>query len=141
MEIMIRRITDEEFLKAFKIRRVVFVEEQKVEPAEEYDEFEDTSVHYLAEIDGIPVGTARWREVNGKIKLERFAVLAESRGLGVGTLLVKKVLENVLDKGKPVYLHAQLQVIPFYEKLGFVVEGPVFEEANILHRTMFFNIK
>ncbi len=37
---------------------------------------------------------------------------------------------------EPVILDAQVQVIPFYEKLGFVAEGPVFDDAGIPHRRM-----
>jgi predicted GNAT family N-acyltransferase len=33
-------------------------------------------------------------------------------------------------------MHAQQQVIPFYEKLGFVKEGDIFEEAGIMHYKM-----
>lgn len=32
---------------AFAIRQKVFVAEQEVDPAEEYDEFEQSSIHYL----------------------------------------------------------------------------------------------
>jgi len=31
---------------------------------------------------------------------------------------------------------AQLTVLPFYEHLGYVAEGPVFIEAAIRHRMM-----
>ena len=33
-------------------------------------------------------------------------------------------------------LDAQVPVIPFYERLGFVAEGPVFDDAGIPHRRM-----
>ena len=53
---------------AFSIRQKVFVEEQKVDRDEEYDEFEPSSIHYLVYVDEKPVGTARWRITkDGKI--------------------------------------------------------------------------
>jgi len=67
----VNKITTKEGLQdAFGIRELVFVVEQEVDAAEEYDEYEDSSVHFLAEIDGIPVGTARWRFTakNGAIR-------------------------------------------------------------------------
>jgi predicted GNAT family N-acyltransferase len=35
-----------------------------------------------------------------------------------------------------VILHAQVPVIPFYERLGYAAEGEVFFEAEIPHRVM-----
>jgi len=35
-----------------------------------------------------------------------------------------------------IYMHAQLDVIPFYEKMGFEKEGDLFTEANIMHYKM-----
>jgi predicted GNAT family N-acyltransferase len=113
------------------------VEEQQVAPQEEYDEFEDDSNHYLARFNHLPVGTARWRETGQKVKLERFAVLPEFRGIGIGKGLVNAVLNEAKKTQKPIYLHAQMPVIEFYEKLGFEAEGEIFEEAGILHRVMY----
>src|SRR5690606_41970150 len=79
----------------FKIRELVSVIEQQVDAAEEYDEFETSSNHVLASIDGSPVGTARWRFTENGVKLERFAVLEEARGNGVGQALVAAVLADV----------------------------------------------
>ncbi len=59
---------------------MVFVVEQEVDAAEEYDEFDDSSVHFLTKMDGSPVGTARWRFTANGVKLERFAVRKEARG-------------------------------------------------------------
>ena len=35
-----------------------------------------------------------------------------------------------------IYMHAQIQVLPFYEKLGFLKEDGLFEEAGIMHYKM-----
>ncbi len=137
--ITIDKITTTEALEwAFEIRKKVFVIEQQVDPAEEYDEFEVVSTHYLAFQDGHPVGTARWRTTDQGVKLERFAVLEGARNEGVGTHLVKRCLQDIpKDQGK-IYLHAQIQVIPFYELLGFEVSGEEFIEANIRHKKMIY---
>jgi predicted GNAT family N-acyltransferase len=121
---------------AFSIRQKVFVEEQKVDPHLEYDEYENNSEHYLATIDEIPVGTARWRETDKGIKLERFAVLPEYRDRGVGKAILVQVLSDVKSLGKPIYLHAQIQVVSFYEKFGFQAVGDEFIEADIRHYKM-----
>ncbi len=121
------------------IRDVVFVEEQAVSPEEEYDEFENTSRHFLALLDGVPAGTARWRRTENGIKLERFAVKKEFRGFGVGKALVDAVLSDVnpgANAGTRIYLHAQLHAIPFYAGSGFEAFGEEFIEADIRHRKM-----
>lgn len=136
------KITDQQALQqAFAIREKVFVLEQQVPKEEEYDEFEDTSRHFLAiDEQGMPCGTARWRFTDKGIKLERFAVLKECRGAGVGQALVAAVLEDVYQHPqageKPIYLHAQLTAVPLYEKFGFNKKGEQFEECDILHYRM-----
>ena len=125
---------------AFAIRRQVFVEEQQVSAREEYDEYEDSSTHFLARADGVPCGTARWRRTSNGVKLERFAVLAAYRGHGVGKALVRAVLDDVFaQQPEPIeriYLHAQVTSMPLYTGFGFVAVGPMFEEAGIQHYKM-----
>ena len=135
------KITTEEGLQAaFQIREFVFVVEQEVDAAEEYDEFETTSVHFLAMLEGTPVGTARWRFTSNGVKMERFAVLKEARGKGVGQALVAAVLKDIEmhpdGKGKKRYLHAQIHAMPLYAKFGFQQVGEQFEECAILHYKM-----
>jgi predicted GNAT family N-acyltransferase len=124
--------------KAFGIRRKVFVEEQMVDPALEYDEYESIATHYLVFDNDIPCGTARWRKTPKGIKLERFAVLPEHRKKGIGDLLVQKVLEEVLPLNLPIYLHSQLRACSLYRRNGFVEEGEIFVEAGIEHYKMRF---
>jgi predicted GNAT family N-acyltransferase len=125
---------------AFAIRRVVFVDEQNVPADDEYDEYEATSQHFLAYLDGQPVGTARWRRTSKGVKLERFAVLAEARRKGVGQALVQAVLNDVFSQQpepiESIYLHAQLTAMPLYEGFGFMAVGPQFDECGIQHHKM-----
>jgi predicted GNAT family N-acyltransferase len=141
MSLHVIKITqDEELKSAFNVREKVFVVEQEVDPAEEYDEFEATSTHFLAWLHDQPVGTARWRFTSNGVKLERFAVLKEARGNGVGQALVAAVLADIVSNPdtaeKQKYLHAQLTAMPLYSKFGFEKEGDIFDECNILHYKM-----
>jgi predicted GNAT family N-acyltransferase len=120
---------------AFEIRRQVFVVEQKVDPAEEYDEFEDSCIHLLAYSDGVPCGTARIRQTENGKKLERFAVLKEYRGLGVGAALVDGCLQKI-EPGTYTYMHAQEHALEFYAKHGFQATGDRFWECDIPHFKM-----
>jgi predicted GNAT family N-acyltransferase len=119
----------------FGVRRSVFVVEQNVSESEEYDEFEASSTHFAAVVDDIVVGTCRYRSTTGGIKLERFAVLKEFRGMDVGKNLITHCLD-LLGAADCVYLHAQIQVVDFYAMFGFEKIGDQFEEAGIRHFKM-----
>ena len=136
----LRRIqsSDVDFLLAKQIRTAVFVQEQGVDASDEHDAFEEVSQHYLVTVGSKAVATARWRFTHIGIKLERFAVLPTFRGEGIGKYLVEQVIEEVQKHTKPIYLHAQIQVVDFYQKLGFEKEGALFEEAGIQHFKMLF---
>jgi predicted GNAT family N-acyltransferase len=121
--------------QAFSIRRKVFVEEQGVDQNLEYDK-EELSNHYLLLLAGKPIATARWRETEKGIKLERFAVLPQFRNRGFGEVILEEVLKDVKPLGKTIYLHSQAKAVPFYERNGFVKEGELFVEAGIEHYYM-----
>jgi predicted GNAT family N-acyltransferase len=125
---------------AFAIRQKVFVEEQKVDGDEEYDEFESIATHYLVFVDGQPAATSRWRHTDKGIKLERFSVLPEFRNKGIGAALVKKVLADVIPFDKLIYLHAQVAAMNVYSRNGFEPIGELFYEANIPHYKMIYSL-
>lgn len=135
-----RATTDDELQTVFSIRKTVFVEEQRVPETEEYDEYEVSSRHFLARSNGEPCGTARWRLTENGVKLERFAVLSDFRGHGVGSALVSAVLadmgKHVGAEGKLRYLHAQVSAMPLYTKFGFTAVGDLFYECDIAHYKM-----
>ncbi|MCX6246299.1 MAG: GNAT family N-acetyltransferase [Bacteroidetes bacterium] len=126
--------------QAFSIRKKVFVEEEGVDAGLEYDH-EEEAHHYLLMMAGKALATARWRETEKGIKLERFAVLQEFRNRGLGGIILKEVLKDVIPLGKAIYLHSQLRAVPFYERNGFVTEGDLFFEAGIGHYRMELKMK
>ena len=126
---------DKEIDICLSIRRKVFVEEQNIPENIEMDDELVQSIYVCAILDKQYVGTARYRETSSGIKLERFAVLKEYRGLGVGKALVKFILDN-LDQDEDIYLHAQEAVVDFYLLLGFKKVNDRFYEAEIPHWKM-----
>ncbi len=117
-----------------EVRRRVFIEEQNVPEDLEWDGADNDAQHWLALADNEPVGTARMLR-NGHIG--RIAVLSRARGRGLGTALLKAVLAAAAQQQmREVYLHAQTHALTFYQRLGFVAEGPEFLDAGIAHRTM-----
>jgi predicted GNAT family N-acyltransferase len=123
--------------KAFAIRHEVFVVGQDCPKELEY-EFEEESTHFLLFEDEVALATARHRETEKGFKLERFAVLEVARGKGYGMQILQAILHDLKDEKKLKYMHAQQQVIPFYEKVGFKKIGNLFEEAGIMHYKMKF---
>ncbi|MGM0783278.1 MAG: GNAT family N-acetyltransferase [Pseudomonadota bacterium] len=120
--------------EATEIRRVVFIEEQHVPQAEEWDGRDHDCIHFLALLDGRPVGTAR---LLPDAHIGRVAVLAEARGLGIGVALMRAAIEAARRDGHPaVELAAQTHALPFYERLGFRAFGEAFMDAGIPHRNM-----
>ena len=127
---------DEKLMKeAHKIRYNVFVIGQNC-PEEIEWEFEEESTHFLLLENDIPLATARHRKTKNGFKLERFAVHSKARGKGFGMLILKAILEDIKDSKLLKYMHAQEQVTPFYEKVGFEKSGDLFEEAGIMHYKM-----
>lgn len=129
--------TKDELEKVYAIRQTVFVVEQNCPPEEEFDTYEDISVHFLLMDEEEPIGAARLRDYNGVAKLERICVLNNKRKSGAGKTIVLGMEDYAKSKGyTSFFLNAQVQAIGFYEKLGYTVCSDTFMDANIPHRSM-----
>ena len=132
-------VSEKELKRVFSIRLRVFVREQGVPEEIELDKDDQRATHFLATVRGRAVGTARLVIKDGRAKIGRMAVLKSYRGKGVGKALLKRAIESARkSKAKVIYLHAQVPVIGFYEKMGFHSVGRLFREAGIPHRKMVF---
>ena len=116
------------------IRHTVFSLEQGVDPGIDFDGLDSEALHVLCTVDGTPVGTGRMLD-DGHIG--RVAVLKEYRSQGVGTGIMAGLINTAREKQFiRVYLYAQVNAVPFYDKLGFTVCGRNFVEAGIMHTPM-----
>ena len=119
------------------LRRTVFIDEQGVTEAEEWDGLDDQALHVLGWLDGTPVGTARVFIEGDTGKIGRVCVLAQARGTGAGAAIMCGAVEALRERGvSKAKLSSQTHAIPFYEKLGFVAYGPEYPDAGIPHRDM-----
>ena len=124
---------DEESAIRF-VRLAVFVEEQGIPRAEEFDDADPTCIHIVARSDGHPVGTGRLSPTG---RIGRVAVVRTERGRGVGRALMKRLEREASDRGiRRLWLAAQVAAVPFYERLGYRQKGDPFIEAGIPHRWM-----
>jgi cystathionine beta-lyase len=133
-----RARTKRELTQAMAVRREVFIVEQNIDEAEEYDGLDDTSLHFVALSDEKVVGTARVRFPSPKYaKIERMAVLKEFRRCGVGTGILTRVEKELKGRRVPLaLLHAQITATPFYKSRGYKPIGVHFYETGIEHYKM-----
>ncbi|AQT56786.1 hypothetical protein NUITMVRE32_14120 [Enterococcus faecium] len=89
------------YLDAVRIRHQVFVVEQGVPLSREIDKDEAHCIHFVLYSDKKePQGTVRLLPLeNGKMKLQRMAILSEYRHQGLGKILIEEA-ENWLFVNK-----------------------------------------
>ena len=120
------------------VRHRVFVREQKVPSSLEFDELDGEATHVIVKLRNETIGCARIRSIEGKLKLERIAILKEHRKKGFGTRLVNYLIEYCKRrKIKEIVIHAQYSRKRFYEGFGFQWRGAPFSEAGIKHIEMY----
>jgi predicted GNAT family N-acyltransferase len=119
------------------LRHEVFVLEQGVPVELEMDDLDARATHLVAIRDGRVVGTLRILDEGGLAKIGRVAVRASLRRGGIGSLLMQRAAEVISGQGfSEIVLHAQVSVKYFYQRLGYVEEGDLFDEAGIPHISM-----
>ena len=118
-----------------EIRTRLFMVEQGIPAALEWDGQDDTATHFIAEgADGLAIGTTRLLATG---QIGRMAVLPAQRHSGVGRMLVQEILDTARQRGfRELFLHAQLSATDFYQHCGFQATGEIFDAAGIPHQTM-----
>lgn len=125
------------------IRTAVFMQEQQVSAADEWDGLDKDATHFLVRnASGEAMATARVLTENHanytRYHIGRVAVLKYYRDQGVGHRLMRAIVTwcQTNNEQAQIYLHAQVNRQTFYQKLGFVMEGKEFMDAGIAHINM-----
>ena len=119
------------------IRRSVFIIEQLVPEELEWDYWDDKSKHIILTINNIPIGCARLIFLERILLLERIAIIKSKRNQGFGSKLIYEIIKIAKNKKiKEIIISAQIKVLPFYQKIGFIAKGKIFTEAGIKHIKM-----
>lgn len=129
---------------AARVRTEVFVHEQGVPIAMEWDEADQTAVHAVAYNRlGQPVATGRLLTYQpGVSKIGRMAVSRVLRGSNLGRGILQALMGTAAARGDlEVLLHAQRSAEGFYSRLGFAARGGPFDEVGIPHIEMFSPIR
>ena len=106
------------------VRHAVFVVEQNIPVALEWDEWDDLSLHAVVfDAARHPVGTGRLlpasfdRTFPHTGHIGRMAVLGHARRAGVGGALLRALMAAAPARGfRDIVLHAQSYVAPFYAR-------------------------
>lgn len=131
--------TPKEMFIMCDLRHKVFIEEQGFSyDAEMVEEEENESKNFLIYLKDKPIGCMRYRPYEEGYKIERVAILKDYRGQGYGYLAVNYLMEMIAKKYNPctIYIHSQMQVKSFYEKLGFLPYDELIYEGDVPHQKM-----
>lgn len=126
------------------IRTEVFMQEQHVSAADEWDGLDEHAIHFLVlSAQGEAIGCARLLcEATGEntfYHICRVAIIRPFRNQGIGNQLMQFVIAYCRNTApdNTIYLHAQTHRRHFYETLGFTAEGDEFTDAGIPHVSMY----
>lgn len=125
--------------RATRVRHAVFIQEQGIAPGIEMDGDDATALHALVtnRLEQ-PVATGRLVVLApGVSRIGRMAVHKALRGSRLGRQVLDALVRAAAERGDhQVVLHAQASAQAFYERAGFVVTGPRYEEAGLPHVPM-----
>ena len=124
---------------ARSIRTEVFIDEQHIPAAMEWDAADAGAVHAVAYNRlGFPLATGRLvPEASGLARIGRMAVRRPLRGGRAGRAVLDALMALAARRGdREIVLSAQLSAVPFYVRTGFMQRGPVFDDAGIPHVEM-----
>lgn len=125
--------------RAAQVRHAVFIEEQGIAPEIEMDALDTSAVHALV-TNRLDQAVATGRlvpQAPGVSRIGRMAVHRSLRGSRLGRQVLDALVQAARERGdQSVVLHAQTSAQAFYERAGFAVSGPRYEEAGLPHVTM-----
>lgn len=134
---VIRTFTDGCPDDAKQIRQKVFVIEQKFE--DEFDEIDDTAIHFVLYYVDKPVATARayYDKEDKSYHIGRMAVIKEFRSMHLGKKIMDYAEEYLKKKGaKKIKLSSQVRAKGFYQRLGYKPYGEKYYDQHCPHIAM-----
>ena len=116
------------------IRTQVFICEQGITEADEWDDQDVISQHFVIYDQDQPIATARLLQNHS---VGRVAVVKAYRGQGLGQMIMLEIISYAQKQRRSVLtLSSQVHAISFYKKLGFTVQGNSYDECGIPHIEM-----
>ena len=108
----------------------------------EKDKYDDRAYHLVAVCNDRVIGSARLRELSEEVgSIAYVAVLPEFQNQGIGTQLIKELIETGRKKNlKRLRLMTRISALGFYKRLGFSETGEPFVYLDIPHIFMYINM-
>lgn len=130
-------LTNHEMYNMLRLRSDVFVVEQNC-PYLDLDNKDQKSFHLLYFVDNELAGVTRLLPSGlsyNEISIGRVVIAKTHRGLGLGVKLMEASISGCEEKfGKgPIRISAQYHLSKFYQSLGFIEHGEVYDEDGIPH--------
>lgn len=130
----------EELYQILRLRSAVFVVEQNC-PYQDIDNKDQESLHLLYYVGNQFAGYTRLLPAGlsyKEVAIGRVIISPDHRGLGIGKALMTASIEAcyALFGNAPIRIGAQVYLLKFYESLGFIPEGEVYDEDGIPHIEM-----
>ena len=114
------------------LRTLINVTELRVPHDVEFDSKDPHAKHVLIQHQQQPIACGR---ITTTGIISRICVLKSHRQLGLGALVLKKLVEFAADdQVERVSLSAKLDTIDFYAQYGFTPHGQVFMSAGVPRR-------
>ena len=106
-------------------QKVAFLDAQFAAQSQHYEVHYPTCERRIVVRDGRPVGRLyvdRWRD---QIRIVDIALAPEARGGGIGTSLLREILDEGAHSNLPVTIHVEAYnpALRLYERLGFKAIG------------------
>ena len=120
------------------IRTQVFICEQGITEADEWDDQDVISQHFVIYDQDQPIATARLLQNHS---VGRVAVVKAYRGQGIGRMIMLEIIAYAQQQARPhLRLSSQTHAVSFYQQLGFIVQGDEYDECGIPHIEMTMSI-
>ena len=140
MEFIVKRfndLTSAELYEILKARSKVFMLEQEIHCLD-MDDVDYKSLHIFSMEEGKVIANLRAYLPEGEKEVKIGRVLTLSRGKGLGRKMMDAAISAVKKEfgASVLYVDAQVQAMPFYEKCGFCAISKEFLEEGIPHVKM-----
>jgi ElaA protein len=153
---MVRKTFEElskgELYALAKLRQQVFIVEQN-SIYSDLDDCDQQAIHYLDvdQQDNL-IAYGRYRKISfcddkksddvksDEVKIERVVLAAQARGLGLGKSLIVAMLADIQSEYPlaKITLSSQVDASEFYQRLGFVEFGEVYDDGGLMHIEMVY---
>lgn len=145
MNLIVKRfdeLTTKELYEILKVRAAIFIMEQQIN-YNDMDNIDYDAYHCFFMEDDKVIAYLRAFNANEENTLQVGRVLTLKHGNGIGKKLMEESVAYLRANtdAKKITMHAQKHAVGFYEKFGFKTIGNEFIEEEVVHITMYLDLK